>query len=92
MDLFLGFSLIQDVGDGRSSEQSSIDEGPDLAAFRTAQTFPVRFLSPSGRISVRLSERLRWNVGYQYFGYSETFSSAQNFLANTGYTSLLWSF
>jgi hypothetical protein len=91
MDLFLGFSLIQDVGDGRSSAVATF-EGPDLAAFRTAQTFPVRFLSPSGRISVRLSERLRWNVGYQYFGYSETFSSAQNFLANTGYTSLLWSF
>lgn len=91
LSLFLGYSHIQDTGDGRSSPSATL-VGPNLVPFQTAQTFPLRFLAPSGRLSVRITERLRWNVGYQYFGYSETFSSAQNYRANTGYTSILWSF
>jgi hypothetical protein len=91
LSLFLGYSHIQDTGDGRSSAVATII-GPNLAPFQTAQTFPLRFLAPSGRLSVQISERVHWNVGYQYFGYSETFSSGQNYLANTGYTSILWSF
>jgi hypothetical protein len=44
---------------------------------------------------VRMNEKLRWNFGYQYYGYKEDFglfSFNQNYRANTGYTSLLWSF
>jgi hypothetical protein len=91
IDLYCGYNHVQDVGDGRGSAVSG-NVGPNLAAFQTAQTFPLRFLAPSGRLSVRISERLRWNAGYQYFGYSETFSVGENYLAHTGYTSLLWSF
>jgi hypothetical protein len=57
-----------------------------------AQTFPLTFQSPQARVSFRISERLRWNAGYQYYGYHEEFSSGENYLAHTGYTSLLWSF
>jgi len=66
--------------------------GPTLTPFQAAQTFPLRFLSPMARISVRLSERLRWNFGYQYYGYRENFTTGNNYLANTGYSSLMWSF
>jgi hypothetical protein len=90
-DLYLGFSRIQDVADGRSAATNTI-VGPPLVAFQTAQTFPLRFQSPSARLSFRISERVRWNVGYQYFGYNESFSKGENYLANTGYTSILWSF
>jgi hypothetical protein len=44
------------------------------------------------RLSVRLREKLRWNLGYQYYGYREKFYPAQDFRANTGYSSLTWSF
>ncbi|HMJ62573.1 MAG TPA: hypothetical protein VK493_12460, partial [Bryobacteraceae bacterium] len=81
----------QDTGDGRAIPTQLV-AGPNLPAFRSAQTFPLTFQSPQGRVSFRISERLRWNAGYQYFGYHEDFSSGQNYLANTGYTSLLWSF
>jgi len=91
VDLFVGYSLIQDVGDGRNSATSTV-VGPDLTAFQTAQTFPLKFQSPSARVSVRINERIRWNLGYQYFGYHESFFAGQNYLAHTGYTSLLWSF
>ena len=91
VDLYLGYSRVQDTGDGRSTPTQLVT-GPDLPAFRTAQTFPLKFESPQARVSVRISERIRWNAGYQYFGYHEDFFSGQNYLAHTGYTSLLWSF
>jgi len=44
------------------------------------------------RISIRVSNRVRWNAGYQYYGYAEDFSALQNYRAHTGYSSLAWSF
>ena len=47
------------------------------------------------RLSVKINEKLRWNAGYQYYGYHEEFgllSQDQNYRANTGFTSLLWAF
>jgi hypothetical protein len=91
IDLYVGFSRVQDVGDGRSSLTGS-GQFSTLPAFQAAQTFPLTFQSPLARVSIRLRERLRWNVGYQYYGYNEEFASRSDYRANTGYTSLLWSF
>jgi hypothetical protein len=90
-DLFIGYSRVQDTGDGRSTPFGA-GVGTSLPALQAVQTFPLAFESPLARVSVRLHERLRWNVGYQYYRYQEDFSSTQNYRANTGYTSLLWSF
>jgi hypothetical protein len=97
VDLYLGYSHVQDLGDGRSNPSGS-GFGPPIAAFQTVQTFPLRFVSPTGRLSVSLSKRVRWNVGFQYYGYHEDFFTGQSLLpdqgyrAQTGYTSVLWSF
>lgn len=91
IDFYAGYSHVQDTGDGRASPTDTV-LGPSLAPFQAAQTFPLRFLSPMARVSVRLSERLRWNFGYQYYGYRENFTSGNNYLAHTGYSSLMWSF
>jgi len=91
LDLYLGYSHVQDTGDGRSAAAVTT-VGPTLPAFESAQTFPVKFQSPMARLSVRISEKVRWNVGYQYFGYRADFWPSENYLANTGYTSVLWSF
>jgi hypothetical protein len=90
-DLSLGYSRIQDLGDGRATPTTTLI-GPGLTAFQTAQTFPVKLQTPQARISYKINERLHWNLAYQYFGYHETFSFGENYLAHTGYTSLLWSF
>jgi hypothetical protein len=90
-DLFLGYSRIQDTGDGRSTPTGR-GIGSALPAFQAAQTYPLTFQSPLARFSLKLHERVRWNLGYQYYGYREEFSNLQNYRANTGYTSLLWSF
>jgi len=96
-DLYIGYSHVQDTGDGRSNAQGS-GFGTDVPEFQAAQTFPMKFLSPVGRFSVKINNRVRWNVGYQYYGYHEDFFTGQTFTpdqayrAQTGYTSLLFSF
>jgi hypothetical protein len=97
VDLYAGYSHVQDTGDGRSNPYGS-GFGTDIPEFQRAQTFPLRFQSPVGRLSVKLNNRIRWNFGYQYYGYHEDFFTGQSFLpdqayrAHTGYTSVLWSF
>jgi len=97
VDLYAGYSHVQDTGDGRSTATGA-GFGPTIPEFQIAQTFPLRFISPLGRLSVKLTNRVRWNVGYQYYGYHEDFFTGQGFLpdqayrAHTGYTSVLWSF
>ena len=95
IDWFAGYSIIQDAGDGRASAVPPAPggrPGEPLPIFAAAQTFPLRYQSPLARLSIRLHNKLRWNFGYQYYGYREDFFTAQNYRAHTGYTSLLWSF
>jgi hypothetical protein len=91
VDLYLGYSHVQDVGDGRATPF-----GPArytaLPAFQAAQTFPLRFESPQARVSLSLSRKVRWNAGYQYYGYNEQFGGIQDYRAHTGYSSISWSF
>ena len=89
-DLYLGYSRVQDTGDGRSTVGAGLYAStPELQA---AQTYPLTYQSPMARISVRLVEKLLWNCGYQYYAFREQFYSRDGYHANTGYTSLLWSF
>jgi hypothetical protein len=92
-DLYVGYNITKDTGDGRSSlatQPTAIGQ-----VFYNVQTFPLTYQSPLFRLSVRINEKLRYNLGYQYYGYNEQFglfSTYENFHANTGYSSLLWSF
>ncbi len=88
-DFYIGYTHTQDTGDGRSA---AVGNSTEPTAFAAAQTFPLVFLSPQARLSVRINQKLRWNVGYQYYGYNEQFSNLQDYHAHTGYSSVLWSF
>jgi hypothetical protein len=90
-DIFVGYSHTQDTGDGRATATGP-GIGTTLPAFQAAQTFPLKFLSPMARLSIRINEKIRWNMGYQYYGYNELFLNGEDYRAHTGYTSLLWSF
>jgi len=94
-DLYLGYSHVQDTGDGRNNPFGA-GFGTDVPEFQAAQTFPMKFQSPVGRFSVKINNRIRWNVGYQYYGYHEEFTGQftenQAYRAHTGYTSVLFSF
>ena len=58
------------------------------------QTFPLSTnrLWPDFRSHL---PKLRWNAGWQFYGYGEDFhifGYKQNYNAHTGFTSVLWSF
>jgi hypothetical protein len=92
-DLYLGYSLTKDTGDGRRSLAAQPNAATQI--FYNVQTFPLTYQTPLVHLSVRISEKLRWNAGYQYYGYHEEFGllrALQSYRAHTGYTSLLWSF
>jgi len=99
-DLYLGYNITKDTGDGRASAFTSPTSLASAATsvagiFSSAQTFPLTYQTPLVRLSVRLNEKLRWNLGYQYYGYHEQFGLTglnQGYRANTGYSSLLWAF
>ena len=90
-DLYVGLTHVQDTGDGRATAAGA-GIGSARSVFQVVQTFPVLFESPVARVSVKMVNRLRWNAGYQYYGYHQDFTSNLNYQANTGYTSLSYSF
>ena len=94
-DLFVGYSITRDTGDGRTTTILASAPSPAQALFSSVETFPVDFQSPLARLSIRISTKLRWNAGYQFYRYREEFgliSHLQNYRAHTGYTSVSWSF
>ena len=92
-DLYTGYSITKDNGDGRASLAPQATAAGQV--FYNVQTFPMTFQSPLARLSVRINEKVRWNLGWQYYGYDEKFGLLglnQGYRAHTGYTSLLWAF
>jgi hypothetical protein len=92
-DLYGGYAITQDTGDGRAIPSDAREAVASL--LNRAQTFPLRFQSPLARVSFRLHAKLRWNAGWQLYKYKEDFKPvvpSQDYRAHTGYTSLSWSF
>lgn len=96
-DLYVGYSRIQDAGDGGRPSAAApyvpgltpAAIGPGILAY---QTYPLSFESPLARLSIRLHPKIRWNAGYQYYRYGEELLPVQNYRAHTGFTSLSWMF
>ena len=99
-DVYVGYTITKDTGDGRASAATVFDPvtglgNPAAALFAGVQTFPLAYQSPLARVSVRITPKLRWNAGYQFYNYHEEFGVLgyyQNFHAHTGYTSVTWAF
>ena len=95
VDLYVGYTITMDTGDGRSAAAPPGATDPTTLIFAPVQTFPLNYQTPMARLSIRLREKLRWNAGWQYYNYHEQFgleSFYQGYHANTGYTSMTWSF
>jgi hypothetical protein len=92
-DVYVGYNITRDTGDGRSGQLQQTTPAGQL--LYDVQTFPLTYQTPLLRLSIKVTPKLRYNVGYQYYGYHEDFgllSVNQSYRAHTGYTSLLWSF
>lgn len=95
VDFYAGYTITRDAGDGRSTPAPLGATDPATLLLAPAQTFPLNYQSPLARVSARLSQKVRWNFGWQLYNYHEDFqlfAVSQNYHAHTGYTSLLWSF
>jgi len=95
VDLYAGYSVTRDTGDGRAQAAPASVTDPAAAVFSAVQTFPLAFHSPMARVSLRLTPKLRWNAGWQFYRYREDFgvlAVKPDYRAHTGYASLLWSF
>ena len=93
-DLYVGYTITQDNGDGRPTATGNVTD-PAPALLASVQQFPLTYQSPLARVSVVITPKIRWNVGYQYYNYHEKFGVLgyyQNFHANTGFTSVTWMF
>jgi hypothetical protein len=94
-DLYVGYSITKDVGDGRATPAPVNTTDPVAILLDSVQTFPLTYQSPLARLSIRINPKIRWNAGYQFYDYKELFGLLgyyQNFHAHTGYTSILWTF
>jgi len=94
-DLYLGYTITKDTGDGRASAVPPGVTDPIATLLDSVQTFPLTYQSPMARLSVRIAPKVRWNCGWQFYGYGALFQLLgydENFHAHTGYTSILWSF
>ena len=67
-DVLVGYSITKDTGDGRTASSNPIQQ-----LLSSVQTFPLTYQSPMARVSVRVSRKVRWNAGWQYYGYGEDF-------------------
>ncbi len=117
-NLYLGYSIVKDTGDGRATPSPTVSgiplgsiggpvviggresglpivSDPTIPILASVQTFPLTYQSPLARLSFKISPKVRWNVGWQFYDYNElfhVFGYNQDFHANTGYSSVLWSF
>jgi hypothetical protein len=93
--LYLGYNITRDPGDGRATAVSAGTLDPIQQVFSAVQTFPVSYQSPLARVSFRIAPKIQWNAGWQLYNYHQDFSLLSylpNYHANTGYTSVTWSF
>ncbi|MFV0389782.1 MAG: hypothetical protein ACK5NT_13635 [Pyrinomonadaceae bacterium] len=79
LSLFGGYRIVKDAGDGYyfSADQRLIES-----------SYPISFQSPEVRATIKLSRNLDWNMGYQYYKYTETVLPQQNYKAHLPYISV----
>lgn len=84
LTLSLRYSFTKDTAggwDGLARDGSNLFSG-----------LPMTYQSPQARLSVRLRDGLRWNAGWQYYGYAERFSGTRGYRAQVGFSSISLSF
>jgi hypothetical protein len=94
-DLYLGYAITKDTGGDSGRQRFDPTVNPVYPLLNSVQTYPMMYHSPMARLSIRITPKVRWNAGWQYYDYAEQvhlFGYNQNFRAHTGFTSVLWSF
>ena len=85
MTLYAAYRVNQDDGQGSRVADPTGTPGTLI------NSYPMSFQSPEARLAIKINRRLDWNLGYQYYNYSENASVGprpQNYHAHLPYTSL----
>jgi hypothetical protein len=95
--LYLGYNLAKDTGDDRNRFSSASSPDRNYSNFfvdgsNFSNSFPLTYQAPLARLAVKIHERISWNLGWQFYNYSERATSLQNYHAHVGYSSFRWSF
>jgi hypothetical protein len=77
--VFASYRINNDPGQG---SRTSVDPAIIIGSY------PMGFQSPEARVIFKLTRRMDWNIGYQYYNYRDTFFPVQNYHAHLPYTSL----
>ena len=83
--LFASYRVNQDDGQGSRLADPTGTPGTLISSY------PMNFQSPEVRLAIRINRRVDWNLGYQYYDYSESAlvgPRPQNYHAHMPYTSL----
>jgi hypothetical protein len=92
--LYLGYNITRDTGDGRAVQNLGLTN-PAASFMAGLNTFPMTYQAPMARLSIKLSEKLQWNGGWEFFRYNQKFAYfgyMPYYRAQTGYTSITWTF
>jgi len=82
LGVYAGYRIHHDPGQGDRVSQPAVIIG----------SFPYQFQSPEAKFVVKVSNRVDWIAGYQYFDYQETFPNLQRYEAHLPYTSVRFYF
>ena len=94
LTLYAGYNLTHDSGDGRAVQDLGI-QNPAGEFLAGTQTFPMTYQAPLARLSVRITPKMQWNGGWEFYRYNQKFafySYQPYYRAQTGYTSLSFTF
>ncbi len=83
--LYAAYRVNQDDGQGSRVANPTGTPGTLI------NSYPMSFQSPEARLAIKINRRLDWNLGYQYYNYSENAlvgPRPQNYHAHLPYTSL----
>ena len=92
--LYLGYNISKDTGDGRSVQNLGLTN-PAASFLAGVNTFPMTYQAPIVRLSIKMSPKLQWNGGWEFFRYNQQFAYfgyMPYYRAQTGYTSLSFTF
>jgi hypothetical protein len=92
--LYLGYNISRDTGDGRAVQNLGLTD-PAASFMASVNTFPMTYQAPMARLSIKMSPKLQWNGGWEFFRYNQKFAYfgyQPYYRAQTGYTSITWTF
>ena len=92
--LYLGYNISKDTGDGRAVQNLGLTD-PAASFLAGVNTFPMSYQAPLARLSIKLSPKVQWNGGWEFYRYNQKFAYfgyQPYYRAHTGYTSLTFTF